>query len=99
MVDQLWECNFIKGNPSYGNLDSIPFIFHTASKGYAGDYLIDICTKKGLEKKLNEISKEAEKIVEIISKNRKLLEDSALKDAEVRHTSINDNSMKGKVGI
>lgn len=84
VVNQLWECKFMSGKPVYNQTDWVPFLFHTASKGYAGDYIIDICTKTGLEEKLVAISSEANKMVDVITKNRKLLEESAFKEAKLK---------------
>lgn len=83
VVNKLWECSFAKNKlPVYKQVDSTIFLFHTASKGYAGDYLIDICTKQGLGNILKIIDKETDKVVNIVQKNRKILEKSALENAK-----------------
>lgn len=84
VVNDLWECNFVKNETSYSKVDSVIFLFHTASEGYAGDYLIDICTKKGLQGILRSIEKETDKIVETIKTNRKAMEKSAFEGAKRR---------------
>lgn len=91
VVKDLWECNFTKDKVVYSKTDSLIFLFHTASEGYAGDYLIDICTKDGLKQILKKIEAETKRIVDSVSKNRKLLENSALKDAKERRQKLPNN--------
>lgn len=82
VVRDLWECSFNKNKHSYKKIDSVTFLFHTASKGYAGDYLIDICTKQGLKNLLKTIDKEANRITKFIAQKRKIFEKSAFRDAK-----------------
>lgn len=85
VVNDLWECSFTENkSPYYRAVDSIVFLFHTASKGYAGDYFIDICTEQGLKNILKTIDNEISRLAKDILKHRKILEKSALKDAEKR---------------
>lgn len=84
VVKDLWECNIVKNKVTYNRSNSTLFLFHTASEGYAGDYLIDICTEKGLRQILKNIEVATDKTIDIITKNRKLFEDSALKGAKER---------------
>jgi hypothetical protein len=84
VVKDLWECSFIENKASYNRTDHVLFLFHTATKAYAGDYLIDICTKEGLNTILKNIDNEIKKIVEIIKKKRQLFEKSAFKEAKER---------------
>lgn len=84
VVKDLWECSFTENRVSYNKIDNIIFLFHTATKSYAGDYLIDICTKDGLKVILKNIDNEVKKIVKIIEKNRQLFEKSAFRQAEER---------------
>ena len=82
MVRDLWECDLTEKKPKYRKVSNVGFLSHYSSEKISGDFQIDVCDLKGLDKLLHLIESEADRIVRAIKSKVKVFENSALEDSK-----------------